>query len=122
MIAVRVVQASIDQIIKVIPMGNGLMATARAVPMLRIMPGGAMLWVAPIGICRADFNHMFFSAPVLNMLQMAVVEIIDVVVVADADMAASRAVHMRLISGWHASSFRSCSELATQPGNAPGGH
>ena len=113
MIAVRVVQASIDQIINMTPVGNSLMATARAMLMLRIMPGSAMLWVAPIGICRADFNHVFFSAPVVNMLQMTVVEIIDVVLVANANMATSRTVHMRLIGGGHASSFRGFGGSAT---------
>jgi hypothetical protein len=119
MIAVRVVQASIDQIINMITVGNSLMAAVWAMPMLRIMPGSAMIGVAPIGVCRADFKHVLFGAPVLNMLQMAVVEIIDVVLVANANMAASGTVHMRLIGGGHASSsFHACFELAAQHGVA----
>jgi hypothetical protein len=104
MIAMRVVQASIDQIINMIPVGNRLMTAARAMPMLVIMSGSAMLWIAPIGIYRANFNHVFFSAPVVNMLQMTVVEIIDVVLVTNGNMATSWTVHMlRLIGGGHAS-------------------
>jgi hypothetical protein len=108
MIAVRMVQASIDQIINMIPVGNGLMAAARAMPMLGLMSRSSMLWIAPIGICRANFNHVFFGAPVVNMLQMTVVEIIDVVLVTNGNMTTSRTVHMRLIGGGHVSSFRGC--------------
>ena len=120
MIAVRVVQASIDQIINMIPVGNSLMAAARAMPMLGLMSRSAMLWIAPIGICRANFNHVFLGAPVVNMLQMTVVEIIDVVLVTNGNMATSRTVHMlRLIGGGHASSFLSCCDSATHDRQYP---
>jgi hypothetical protein len=42
MIAMRVVEASIDQIIDMVPMGNSLMAAARAMSM-RLKSGSAML-------------------------------------------------------------------------------
>jgi hypothetical protein len=113
MIAMRVVQASVDKIINMIPVGNSFMAAARAMPMFLIMSGSAMLWIAPIRIYRANLNHVVFSAPVINMLQMTVVEIIDVVLVTNGNMATSRTVHMRLIGRGHASSFRSCCDSAT---------
>jgi hypothetical protein len=113
MIAMRVVQASIDQIINMIPVGNSFMAAVRAMPMFLIMSGSAMFWIAPIGIYRANFNHVIFSAPAVNMLQMTVVEIIDVVLVANGNMATSWTVHMRLIGRGHASSFRGCCDSAT---------
>jgi hypothetical protein len=43
MIAMRVVQASIDQIINMVAVGNSLMATARAMWMRLLMSGSAML-------------------------------------------------------------------------------
>ena len=43
MIAVRVVEASIDQIINMVPMGNSLMAAALAMSMGFLMSGSAML-------------------------------------------------------------------------------
>ena len=43
MIAMRVVQASIHQIINMVPMGNSLMAAALAVSMGLLMSGSSML-------------------------------------------------------------------------------
>ena len=67
-IAVRMVEASVDQVIKVVSMRNRLMATAWAMPMRLIMSGSAVLWIAPIGIGGASFNHVFINAPAFNML------------------------------------------------------
>ena len=73
MIAVRMVEASVDQVIKVVAMRNRLMAAAWTVAMRLIMSGSTMLWVAPIRIRVANFNHVFVSAPRFHMLQMALV-------------------------------------------------
>ena len=105
MIPMRVVQASIDQIINMVPMGNRVMAAARAVPMRLIMSGSAMLWVAPVGIGGANFNHVFISAPAFNMLQMSLIEKIHVPFMLNGDMPAPRTVHVRLIGGGHGLSF-----------------
>ncbi len=105
MIPMRVVQASIDQIINMVPMGNRVMAAARAVPMRLIMSGSAMLWVAPVGIGGANFNHVFISTPAFNMLQMSLIEKIHVPFMLNGDMPAPRTVHVRLIGGGHGLSF-----------------
>ena len=107
-IAVGMVEASVDQVIKVVPMRNRLMAAARAMPMCLIMSGSTMLWVAPIRICGANFNHVFISAPLFHMLQMAVVEIINVILMLNGNMAAARTMHMRLIGGGHGASLSEC--------------
>jgi len=96
-IAVRVMEATIDQVIKVVPMRNRLMATARAMPMRLIMSGSTMLRVTPIGIRGANFNHVFISAPLFHMLQMAMVEIINMILMLNGNVAAARTMHMRLI-------------------------
>lgn len=115
MIAVRVMQASVDQIINMIPMGNSLMTAARTMPMRLVMSGSPMLWIAPIRIRRANFNHVLFNAPFFKIFQMTVVEIIDVVLMLNGNMAAAWTVHMRLIGGGHGSSFRACCVLAVCP-------
>ena len=73
MIAVRMVEASVDQVIKVVAMRNRLMAAARTMAMRLIMSGSTMLWVAPVRIRGANFNHVFVSALRFHMLQMAMV-------------------------------------------------
>lgn len=107
-IAVRMVEASVDQVIKVIPMRNRLMAAARTMVMRLIMSGSTMLWVAPIRIRGANFNHVFISAPRFHMLQMAMVEIINVILMLNGKMAAARTMQMRLIGGGHGASLSEC--------------
>jgi hypothetical protein len=107
-IAVRMVEASVDQVIKVVPMRNRLMATAWAMPMRLIMSGSAMLWIAPIRIGGASFNHMFINAPAFNMLQTSLIEKVHVPFMLNGDMPAPRTVHVRLIGGGHGSSFPGC--------------
>ena len=67
-IAVRVVEASVNQVINVVAMRNRLMAAARAMAMRLIMSGSTMLWVAPIRIRSAKFNHVFINTPLFHML------------------------------------------------------
>ena len=106
-IAVRMVQASVDQVIDVVPMRNRLMTTVRTVAMRLIMTRSTMFWIAPIRIGAADFNHVFISAPLFHVLQMAMVEIIDVIFMLNGNMAAAYTMHMRLIGGGHGASFLS---------------
>jgi len=81
------------------------MAAARTVAMRLIMSGSMMLRVAPIGIRIGDFNHVFISASLFHMLQMAMVEIINVILMLNGNMAAARTMHMRLIGGGHGASL-----------------
>lgn len=106
-IAVRMVQASVDQVIDVVPMRNRLMTTVWTMAMRLIMTRSTMFWVAPIRIGAADFNHVFISAPFFHVLQMAMVEIIDVIFMLNGNMAAAHTMHMRLIGGGHGASFLS---------------
>ena len=115
MIAMRVVQAFVDQIINVIPVWNRLMAAVWTMPMRRTVSGSTMVWVASVRIGCANFDHVFISVPdALNVLQAAAVEIIDVVLVLNGYVPAARTVHMHLIGGGHGSSFPDCSTSTTQ--------
>jgi hypothetical protein len=89
MIAVRMMQASINQIIDVVAMRNGFVAAARTMLMGCFMAARAMRQRAPIGIGFADFDHVLFGASVMNVLQMAMIEIIDMVAVPNRDVAAA---------------------------------
>jgi hypothetical protein len=107
MIAMRMVQVSINQIIDVVPMWNRLMTAARPMPMRRIMSATTVLWRTSIGIRCSYFDYVFIDTPVMHMMQMAVVEIIDVALMSNRDMTAAWTVDVRtirvsaLIGGWH---------------------
>jgi hypothetical protein len=98
-IAVGMVEASADQVIKVVAMRNRLMAAARAMPMCLIMSGSTMLWVAPTRIRGANFNYVFISAPLFHMLHMTIVEIINVILMLNGGMATAWAVDVRTCAG-----------------------
>lgn len=108
MIAVRMVQASIDEIIRMVPMWNRFMTTSGSMPMLRAVSAGTMLRAAAIRICFTHFDHVFIDTPVVRMLEMAMVEIIDVTLVANSGVAAARPVDVRMTGGNHDVSFPDC--------------
>ncbi len=90
MIAMRVVQAFVDQIINVMPVWNRLMAAVWTIAMRRTVSGSAMVEIAPVRIGRANFDHVLISVPALNVLQAAAVEIIDVVFMLNGYVPAAR--------------------------------
>ena len=92
MIAVLMVQASIDQIIHVVAMRDRLVTASRAVLMRRIVSAGAVLRRAAVGVRGSDFDHVFVDTAVIHMLQVTVVEVIDVALMPNRDMTAVRPV------------------------------
>jgi hypothetical protein len=96
MIAVWMVQMSIDQIVDMIAMWNRLMTTVEPMSMRRGMSAAAVVRRATIRIRRSDFDHVFIGLTVMHMMQMAVVEIIDVALMPDRGMTTARPVDMRM--------------------------
>ena len=97
MIAVRMVQVSVDEVVGVIPMRNGFVTAARSVPMSRIVSATAVLGGAPIRIRFAYFDYMLVDVIFMRMMEMTVVKIVDVAVVPNRDMTALGSVDMRMI-------------------------
>jgi hypothetical protein len=95
MIAVWMVQPAVDQIVDVVAMRHGFMAAVRPVPVRCIVASGVELRIAAIRIAVAHGDDMLLGAAVLGMLKMAVIEVIDVAVMLDGEMAASGAVNVR---------------------------
>lgn len=79
-ISVWMMQATIDQIIDVIAMRDGFMATSRTVDMTRLLATASIIGGASIGVLLTDFDHVFDHRAVFaNMVQVSIVEVIDVV-------------------------------------------
>ena len=88
-IAVRVVQVPVNQVIDVIPVGHGVVAAARSV----LMPGlVSRRRCASVRVLLVDRDPVLIDVVLMGMVQMPVVEKISVAVVADGDMAAVGAV------------------------------
>ena len=97
MAAVRVVQMAIDEIVYMVAMRNRLMAAVCAVDMIRSMAAALVVRSAAVRICGGDFDSVLIDMVAVNMVKMAVVQIIDMPGVVDGDMAAIAAVLVAVV-------------------------
>jgi hypothetical protein len=107
MAIMRVMQVIADEIVDVVSVGHGFMTAARPVDVIRSMSATMMVGRAARGIVGADFQHVLIHMIAVHMMQMAIVQIVDMIAVSHSRMAAARAVNvgvavmMRLIAGGH---------------------
>jgi hypothetical protein len=110
-IAVRMVQMTGDEIIDMIAVWNGFVTAAGSMNVSSIMSGAAMVGRASIRILAAHVNRMFVHVVAVRMMKVAIVDIIQMVAVADGNVAAVRSMHvivigvMRKIATGHFDSF-----------------
>lgn len=106
-IAVRMVQMAVDEIVDMITVRNRFVAAARAMNVSSVMSGAAMVGRATIRILVAHFNPMLVHMIRVRMVKMAIVEIIHVAGVPDSNVAAAGSMRvvvvgmMRKIAGGH---------------------
>ena len=93
-IAVRVMQVTIYEIIDVIAMRHRGVAAVRAVLVRLLVPLASVLRRAVGRIGRADFERVFLDLVSLHVMQVAIVQVIDMAFVHDARVAAAWAVLM----------------------------
>jgi len=112
MIAMRMMQVAVDQIVQVIAMRHGVVPASRTVHVPRLVPTALVIGRAAIRVGRRDFQSVFVHVIAMRVMQMAVVEIVDMIAVPDGRMFAGRAVLVimmgvvRFVTGCHGSSFR----------------
>lgn len=86
------VQPAIDQIIDMIAVWHGFMAATRPMHM-----GAGQRGRAAIGIGGGNRDHMLINMIAVDMMEMAIVQIIDMAIMMDGRMAATGAVDMGMI-------------------------
>jgi hypothetical protein len=103
MIAMRMVQMVVHQVIHMIPMGNGLMPTSGTVHMRLLVTAAGVLRSAASGIRRVDCQRVLLHGVAMGMVQVAIVQVIDVALVQNPLVAAVRAMLVRvlLVLGCH---------------------
>jgi hypothetical protein len=94
MIPMWMMQVAVNQVVKVITVGNALMCTAGTVDMSLVMSTNLMTGRTLIRICRVDFQHVFVNVIEVHVMQVAIVQIIDVAGMGDRHMAAGEPVLM----------------------------
>ena len=91
-VAVRVVQVAIDEVIDVVAMRYGFVSAAGAVYMSRFVAVAVMIWGADVRVGGADGDAVFIDVVVVRVVQVAVVQVINVAFVFDGGVTAIRAV------------------------------
>jgi len=92
-IAMRMVQVAVHQIIDVATMRNRFVTTIRTVNMPRIMTAALMVWRAGIRVGDGDVERVLFDLPIsADVVHVAVVQVVNVIAVLNAGVFAIRAV------------------------------
>ena len=94
---VRMMQVSKHQIIYMIPVRYGLVSTAFAMHMARLMSPADMACRAGCRICRRHLKRVFVKVTFMRMMQMPVMQVIHVALMQDRRVAAVRAVYVRMV-------------------------
>jgi len=97
MVAMRVMQVTVYQIINVIAMRDGFVPAARAVDVIGGVCAARVLRGANLRVGGGNGDDVLVHVVAMRMVQMPVVQIINMAVVAHRGMAAVRAVLMRVV-------------------------
>lgn len=92
MIAVRMVQMAADQVIDVIAVRNRFVPAPGAVHMARVMTAAGVVLGATFGIGGADLDAVLIDVAGVRMMQVAVVQVVDVIAMTDGGVATAGAM------------------------------
>lgn len=96
-VAVRMVQMPIDEVIHMIAMRHGLVAAARPMDMSGRMAAACVLGCAGIRVRGGHGDLVLVDMIAVRVVKMAIVQVIDVALVHHCGMAASRSVLMVVV-------------------------
>jgi hypothetical protein len=94
MVAVRVVQMPVDQVVGVVPVRHLLMAATRPVAMARFVGDERVSGGAVGGIALVDGDRVLVDMVLVRVVQMPVVEVVDVALVLKGGVPARGAMHV----------------------------
>jgi hypothetical protein len=96
-VAVRVVEVAVDEVIGVVTVRQSLMAAAGAVGVVLGVAGTAVLGRAVGRVGPTNFQGVLLDLPPGGVVQVAVMDVIHVAVVLDGGVAAAGAVLMIVV-------------------------
>lgn len=94
-VAVRVVQLAVDEVVDVVAVRDRVVAAAGAVDVVGGMSVGRLGVLRGVG--RVDGDRVLVDVVLMRMMQMTVVNVVDVALVADGRVPAARAVHVVVV-------------------------
>jgi len=96
-IAVRVVQVPVNEVINVVAVRHRLVTAPRAVPVVLVMLSAIVVRCAVRRVGGAYRHRVLLDAALAVVVQVAVVQVVNVALVLDAGVPATRAVLMVVI-------------------------
>lgn len=96
-VAVRMVQVALDEVVHVVAVRHSFVAAARAMLVVGGMGLTVVVRSACVGILRAHFDRMLVIVALMGVMEVAVVQIVDVTVVFDSGVSAAGAVDMFMV-------------------------
>jgi hypothetical protein len=97
MIPVLVVQMTLDKVVGMIAVRHRLMAARWAVFLSRLVTGASIVRRALGGIRLTRLDHVLVDVVAMRMMQVAVMQVVDVIAMAYGGVSAVRTVPMRVI-------------------------
>ena len=96
-VAVRVVQVPIDEVIDVVAMWHRFVTAAGAMDVSCFVAAAVVVGRAGVRVGGADSDAVFIDVAAVRVVQVAVVQVVNVAVVLDGGVAAARAVLVRVV-------------------------
>jgi hypothetical protein len=96
-VRVRVMQMASDEVVDVVAVGNRLMTAASAVDVAGLVAFTSMLRRTSRGVLDVDLEYVLIDVVVVRMMQMALVQVVEMIAVRHRDVAAAGPVLVGVI-------------------------
>ncbi len=97
-VAMRMMQVAVDEIVDVIPMGHRFVTATRTMYMAGLVSAAGVIGSTDFGVRFADFDDMLFDGAVcILMVQMPVVQVVGMTIMIHGCVATLLAVLMLVI-------------------------
>ena len=94
---VGMMKMAINEVVDMIPMGNGRVPTARTVDVIGIVSSTAMLRGACCGVGVIFTDDVLIDVIPVGMMQVAIMEVVDVAIMENRQMATVLAMDMGVV-------------------------
>lgn len=96
-IAMGMVKMPVDDVVDVVTMGNRFVTAAGAMDVARLMSRTCVIRCADVRVRGGNLDHMFIDVIAMGMMQMAIMDIVDMIAMAHGRVSAARAVLVIMI-------------------------
>jgi hypothetical protein len=112
MIPMGVMQVPIDQVVDMVAVRHRLVPASWTVHVPAVVPAAPVLRCASVRIGRRYLDGVLVNVILVQMVQMAVVEIVDVIAMANGSMPTRAAVLVRVVGVFDTGAHREASGVA----------